>query len=100
VVGIMDLITKAEQLPEKIPEVATIPTSLVSRRYDMESLLGILENAEQLKETIVEVNREGAALTKRLDGILEKAREHGIELFMCPNCGTYSEVPHTHATTE
>lgn len=95
--GIMELLEKAEALPDPIPEVKPISSTLMSMSADMDYILNVLQNAEELKENLMVIQKENKGLTDKLNTIIEDAKKQGIDLFMCPHCGAYSEIPHAHA---
>ena len=64
--------------------------------WDVASKKNILENTGDVFKSLRDLHMEDKKLKAEMDLWTSKAKEKGVELFKCPHCGTYSEIPHTH----
>lgn len=93
---VLGYLKKVDDLPELYPSVEPVSDTLLSKLEDLQIIKNILGNTGDIFKSLKDLYTEDKKLKAEMDLWTSKAKEKGVELFKCPHCGTYSEIPHTH----
>lgn len=93
---LLNAVTHLEGL-EDVPMIPKVDTTWVSKNNDLLKVYEIYSKFIAVLNECSDVNSKLAGAKESLNTLLESAKEQGIELVKCVNCGSYTTVGgHTH----
>lgn len=79
-----------------VPEIREVGVGYSERLGALSGVYKLLNGLEKCRVTVDSLNSEYEKGQSEVESVMKEAKEQGMELFVCPNCGTCSEVPHVH----
>lgn len=86
----------SESSVDDIPEIQEIGRGYSERLGALSGVYKLLNGLEKCRVAVDGLNSEYEKGQSEVESVMQEAKEQGMELFVCPNCGTCSEVPHVH----
>ena len=94
--SIMDRVDKLQSY-KSIPSIPKVDDILIAKRNSLGNMVNVFKTLSNHVNNCRGIDEKLDILRDKLNSLVESAREQGIELFKCENCGCYTGVGgHSH----